>query len=250
MKNMIIPIIESLALFCCLVFGALWINDPSGPYEPPFAVSGLFFVATEFYRRYRGKLFKKNEVAKHSILDIDSKNTLFSRYINSGNSKSGNICIAFYGMTIVNASNNPFTVKDVILRYKFKGNDYNSISHVVLTGTIYAPLDKKKINALIIHSNGNNIVLMRWDNIRTEIGKRNIIPAGGVLSGSAIFVLETNKIEELAEITNSELVVIDYSGNESIHPIEFLNEWIAHGKNSVIEPKEFTSDKDGNIKYA
>lgn len=250
MKNLIIPIIESLALLSCLVFGVLWINEPNGPYEPPFAVSGLVFVAIELYRRYRGKLFKKNEIVNHSILDIDSKNTLFSRYINSGNSKSGNICLAFYGMTIVNTSDKPFTVKDVILRYTLKGNDYSSISHVVLTGTIYTPLDKKEKNALIVHNNGNNIVLMGWNNIRTEIGERNILPAGGVLSGSAIFVLETNKIEELAEVTNSELVVTDYSSNESIHPIELLDEWITHGKNSVIEPKEFTSDKDGNIKYA
>ncbi len=55
MHKAIIPTIEGLALFGCAVFGVLWINDPSGPYEPPFAVFGLVLVAAEIYRRYRGK---------------------------------------------------------------------------------------------------------------------------------------------------------------------------------------------------
>lgn len=250
MKRLIIPIIEGLALLSCLVLGVLWLNTPNGPYEPPFAISGLIFIATELYRRYKGKLFPEEEIVIHSKLDIDSKNTLFARFINSGNSKSGNICLAFYGMKIVNTSNEPFTVKDVILRYQFKGEEYSSISQVVLTGTIYAPLDKKEINALIVHSNGNNIVLMGWDNIRTEIGKHNVIPAGGVLSGSAIFILETNNIDELVEITSPTIVVTDYSGNESLHSFEILDDWINHGRNVVIEPKEFTSGKNGEIIYA
>ena len=55
MHKSIIPIIEGLALFGCTVFGVLWINEPDGPFEPPFALSGLVLVATEIYRRYRSK---------------------------------------------------------------------------------------------------------------------------------------------------------------------------------------------------
>lgn len=91
---------------------------------------------------------------------------------------------------------------------------------------------------------------MGWDNLRTEIGKHNVIPAGGVLSGSAIFILEAKNIDEVSEVTNLEIVVTDYSGNESIHSLKILDEWINHGRKSVIEPKQFTLDKDGNIVYA
>lgn len=250
MKRLIIPVVEGLALLSSVVFGVLWIKTPDGPYEPPFAVSGLIFVATELFRRYRGKLFPVEKIQNHSKLDINSKNTLIARFISSGNSKTGNMCLAFYGMTIVNTSNEPYTVKDVTLRYQLKGREYSDISHVVITGTIFAPLDKKEKNALIIHSNGDKIVCMGWDNLRTEIGKHNVIPAGGVLSGSAIFILEAKNIDEVSEVTNLEIVVTDYSGNKSIHSLKILDEWINHGRKSVIEPKQFTLDKDGNIVYA
>jgi hypothetical protein len=46
-----ITIVEIFAIVCCLIFGLLWIISPDKPYEPPFAVSGLVLVITEFYRR-------------------------------------------------------------------------------------------------------------------------------------------------------------------------------------------------------
>jgi len=52
-------IIEIAALLVCIIFGYLWIQKPDGPYEPLFTVSGLVFVVTELYRRYKGKIFRK-----------------------------------------------------------------------------------------------------------------------------------------------------------------------------------------------
>lgn len=250
MIKLIVPAIEVLALISSIVFGVLWLRNPSEPYEPPFALSTLVFIATELFRRYKEKLFPQKTQPNHSKLDIDSKNTLIARFISSGNSKSGNMCLAFYGMKIVNSSNDPYTVKDVILRYQLKGKEFSDISHVVITGTIYASLDKKNINSLIVQCKGSNIVLMGWENLRTEIGKHNIIPAGGVLSGSAIYILEASSLDEVSEIQNLEIVVTDFSGNESVHSLEILDEWIEHGKHSVIEPRPFASDKDGKISYA
>lgn len=249
MYKIIIPIIEVLALLICTIFGLLWLNNPSGPYEPPFALSSLVFIATELLRRYRKKSFSQKTPSIHAELNIDSKNTLITRFVDSENEKSGNMCIAFYGMKIVNLSAFPYTIKDVILRYHLKGQKFNDISQVVVTGTIYAPLEKKDINALIVHIRDNDIVLMNWDNIRIEIGKHNVILPGGVLSGSAIFILEAESIDEVSEIQNTEIVVTDYSGNESCHPIEILDEWIERGRHSVIQPKIFTSDKEGKIVY-
>lgn len=52
-------VIEVVALISCITLGYFWIKNPDGPYEPPFAIAGLVFVATEFYRRNEGKLFKR-----------------------------------------------------------------------------------------------------------------------------------------------------------------------------------------------
>ena len=73
MQKFVIPVIEGLALFSCSVFGALWVNEPNGPYEPAFAVSGLILVATELYRRYRGKLYFKDKEKEISLTSLASK---------------------------------------------------------------------------------------------------------------------------------------------------------------------------------
>ena len=69
----IIAFIEVSSFILCLVLGAFWIKDPSGPYEPPFAVSGLVLVGTELYRRYR----KKTSISNPNIKDIE----LFEEFI-------------------------------------------------------------------------------------------------------------------------------------------------------------------------
>lgn len=70
------------------------------------------------------------------------------------------------------------------------------------------------------------------------------------MSGSAIFELEAKSIDEISEVKNLELVVIDYFGNESIHPFTILDEWLTNGKHYFIEPKQFTIDKDDKIVFA
>lgn len=144
MKRLIIPVVEGLALLSSVVFGVLWIKTPDGPYEPPFAVSGLIFVATELFRRYRGKLFPVEKIQNHSKLDINSKNTLIARFISSGNSKTGNMCLAFYGMTIVNTSNEPYTVKDVTLRSRLKVGNIATYLMLLLQAQYLPHLIKKK----------------------------------------------------------------------------------------------------------
>lgn len=150
MNKLIIPVIEVLALLSSVVFVILWLNNPSGPYEPPFALSTLIFIATEFFRRYKRKIFTPKIQQNHAMLDIDSKNTMIARIASSGSSKPRNMCLVFYVMKIVNSSNISFIVKDVILRYQYKGKDYSNMSRVIPTGTMYSRQEKKDKNLLII----------------------------------------------------------------------------------------------------
>jgi GTPase SAR1 family protein len=62
--RLIIPILEALSILFCIVFGILWIKNPSGPYEPPFAVAGLVLVIFEFYRRY----FKETSIVEDIVI--------------------------------------------------------------------------------------------------------------------------------------------------------------------------------------
>lgn len=247
MNKFIIPIIEAIALLFAMVFGGLWLYYPDAPYEPPFAVSCFVLVIADLMRRYGGGLFKKKEI--FTEIFIDTKNTLVARYLSSGSLKSGNMCIVFYNIKVINSSEEALTVKEVILRYQLNDTTYCADSSVVVTGTMHSPLDKKDINCLIVHRSVDQIVLMGWDNLRSEINKYNTLPAAGVLSGSAVFVLETDNLKCVSEIRNVEIIITDYSGNESVHPIDIIDEWLTNGINSVIEPKNFTRDDSGKITY-
>ena len=79
--NTIIPFVEVISIILSVVFGWLWINNPSGPYEPPFAMAGLIFLITEFYRRHQKKISinKTNESQKieKGIFKIVTKSDSF-----------------------------------------------------------------------------------------------------------------------------------------------------------------------------
>lgn len=55
---------EAAAFLASLVLAALWMSEPSGPFEPFLAATGLTFVVTEAIRRYEGKLFHTEGVER------------------------------------------------------------------------------------------------------------------------------------------------------------------------------------------
>src|SRR5688500_1277856 len=55
---------ECAAGLTSLVLLALWINEPSGPYEPYLIGAGFVFATTEAFRRYEGRLFKVEGVER------------------------------------------------------------------------------------------------------------------------------------------------------------------------------------------
>lgn len=186
---------------------------------------------------------------KHIKLDINIANTSLVRCILPGNYNSGNIGLLLYDLKIVNSSEENSTIKEVNLRYTLDGKGFTTESLALLTGTLYSPLDKKDINAVIIQRGADKIVLMNWNNLRTEIGEHKVLQPGGVLSGSALFVLGFDSMETLSKVGKVELVVIDYSGAESIQEIKLLDNWIEGIKYSLIENRSFFIDQAGNIRY-
>nr|WP_321237200.1 hypothetical protein [uncultured Psychroserpens sp.] len=195
------------------------------------------------------KYKKPNELdKKHSFLEVDSKNTIISKYMGGGLMK-GHICILFYGLKIVNASQDSFTIKDFKLEYTLNSKKKSIISNNVITGNVYSDLEKKQLDCLIVYLDNAQIVLMGWENIRIRIGELQILQKNGVLSGSALFILDIKDIDDIRNIKDLAIVVSDYSNNHSKHKVEIDNEWIQRGKNSIVEPKKFSA-KDGVINYA
>ena len=163
---------------------------------------------------------------------------------------SGNIGLLLYSLNIVNSSEENLTIKEVVARYTLNGRQFATESVVLLTGTCYSPLHKKDINVVIIKRGAGKLVLQNWINLRTKIGERTVLPPGGVLTGSALFVLGFNSVEALSKIRNLELVVVDYSGGEAVQEIKLLDSWIKDVEYCSIENRSFSIDQAGNIKYS
>ena len=63
-RILIVALVEAFAFGVSVVLGALWIRNPSGPYEPFLVVAGLFLIATEAFRRYEGRLFRTEGIIR------------------------------------------------------------------------------------------------------------------------------------------------------------------------------------------
>ena len=141
------------------------------------------------------------------------------------------------------------TVREVELRYKMDGKVLSTISDVILTGTIRSGRDKKDVDAAIVRTGGRNIILGDWNNLRTEIGRHDRIEPGGVLSGSAYFVMDFRDRAKLEQLKEVELVVIDFSGRESKRKVKIENDWLERATDAVILNRQFTY-KNGSVTLA
>lgn len=63
-RTHLIVAVEIAAGLSALILVALWISEPSGPYESFLAATGLFTTAAEAFRRYQGRLFKTEGVER------------------------------------------------------------------------------------------------------------------------------------------------------------------------------------------
>ncbi len=205
------------------------------------ALIALIPIAYFLWDRYARKPHK---------FEIDSQNALFARFICPNNKKNGYIGLAVYVLKILNSSKESLTVKQVLLRYSVKGVERFTDSHVLLTGTIYDPHKKKNVNAIIVKIGTNNVVLMNWNNLRTEIGKYKVLSPGEVLSGSALFVLDIVNQEQISDLENIKVVVVNYRGKKTEHSISIKDEWLTSLRNgAVIENRSFIKNQNGQIVF-
>lgn len=231
---MILQVIVKVLISLCLIYGILivWTNE--------IDVKKTIITPLSSIIKFK----------KHVKLDINMGNISLVRCISPGNDNSGNIALMLYDLTIVNSPQGNSTIKKVIVRYILNGRRFATESVVLLTGTLYSTLEKKDINAVIIKRGADKIVLMNWNNLRTKIGERKVLSPDEVMSGSALFVLGFDNVEALSKIRNLEMVVVDYSGAETVQEIKLLDNWIEEAKHSLIENRSFSIDQAGNIKYS
>ena len=187
----------------------------------------------------------KVKARKRYKFDLDYKNIAFATFSSPQNPKlDKRFCLIVYVLRIVNRSDESNTLKNVTLSYRFEGKVFKDESFVVLTGTT-PPAGEPAI----VTSNGlDSIIMMGWYNIRTKLGKYEVLQPGGVFSGSAVFLFDSH-VNDLHRVKNLKLVVTDFHGNKLSYPIAIQNEWFnALEKGIAVINRAFTITKD-NVSY-
>jgi hypothetical protein len=204
-----------------------------------FLSTGAKNICVDTFR----KLFFKD----HKF-EINPGHVSISRFQAPGSKLSGNLGLALYSMSITNNTNHVMSIKSVELKYEFDGKSYRENSHVILTGSHFAPLTKTTENILLMGMGQNAILTIGWDNIRTEIDKNKILePRAGVLKGSAYFVFNFSEADCLAKIKKIRLVITDSAGQHSIHKISSLNGYIAYTPGLELVNRNFLIDENGKV---
>jgi len=182
-------------------------------------------------------------------VDVDSKNTIVARLGAPGHNIDGRIGIAFYSLKVVNVSRSTTTVCDLQLQYRLGQIKREVESHVLLTGQVYAPLEKKEVDAAIVVVGDARVVLMNWGNLRSRIAEHVVLEPGGVLGGSALFLLDADDFETLKDLRDVRLVVTDSRGRRSTQAVDIDQESIERGADAVIMHRNFESEPDGGIVF-
>ncbi len=150
-------------------------------------------------------------------LDWDLEELWYAAFYDDGDALNGNLVIVFYNQTFVNNSDSDWTIKSVEIAYKVDGKKYQHSSKSVITSPVPTATENSES---IIFSNGiDSIVLMGWKNLGTIIGGYPLIPQGGVIKASALYVLECEPAE-IEKVSNVFLVITAYKNRVSKQKIK------------------------------
>jgi hypothetical protein len=156
----------------------------------------------------------KTKTKKRYKFDLKYGNIFFATFLDSDNRRlDGRLCLVVYALSIVNSSDEPNTLKDIILSYRFGGKRYQTVSYVVPNGKSPAGEPAIAITNMI-----DNIILVGWHNARVKLGKNELLQPGCVFSGSAVFLFEPHIID-LHNLRKLTFIVNDYYGHKSAYTL-------------------------------
>ena len=70
-----------------------------------------------------------------------------------------------------------------------------------------------------------------------------------MLAGSAAFVLDIKKIDDLERIKSFKIVAVDYSGRETTKEIHVQKRWIEGARNTTLENRSFVVETAGKVSF-
>lgn len=167
-------------------------------------------------------------------IDLDFRQELMARFFGSHLRVNGNLALILYNLHITNMER-AFTPKELLIRYRVKGQEHTTNSCPMQTGLING-----QIKAIRVQMGSATVYLQQWQNIGDAITNAGLMQPGNAIGGSALFPLDLNSIDDLATLNSFDLIVTDYSGNETIQTFELTAEAKQMAKYSTVTNETFT----------
>ena len=149
-------------------------------------------------------------IRRRHRVDFQVANVSLARVVSPNPRHHDKLALVTYGLTFVNSGPDPVTLKEVLLRYRFE-TTREAHAEVIPTGNVHGKTS-------VAMTNGSDKIILAWSDLRDALLKRNVLPRGGTISGSAVFFLDA-PVDRYRDVSRCALLVRDYSGNESRHTL-------------------------------
>jgi hypothetical protein len=153
----------------------------------------------------------------HAV-SVEHGNVRFARIISKTDQRNEKLALLVYDLKVINTHSNPITIKEILLRYSDGENIKECRPYSIPTGEI----EGKQAIAM---SNSKDQIVIAWENIWDKVISSNIVPPGGILRGSALFILAM-PVDHAHDIKSLSLVVRDFNANESEHISHVQDKWL------------------------
>jgi hypothetical protein len=135
---------------------------------------------------------------------------------------NGALALTFYDIKIKNLTRKTKTIKSVELQYEYNGEVYTIDSFVMPPMT-----DVSGREYITVHNSKGygSVRMLSWKNLRTEINKFEPIMSEGILSASAVYILNSCKPSDFNKVREVKFLITDSKDKIYKQPFKLNREY-------------------------
>ena len=153
---------------------------------------------------------------KHRIR-VEHGNVTFFRLISGTAERNDKLVLMILGLNIINSSQESYTLKELVLRYKDGVIEKEALPYNIPIGNI-------KDWQAIAATNTIDTVVIHWKNILEVLSNCAVLQPGQLVSGNALFILDASK-ESMRDIKDFSIVIRDFLGHVTTHHNKAKESW-------------------------
>lgn len=193
--------------------GYKW-RDKLNPLQKTVIVVGVLAIAF-----FAADTFKSDDENMTAHLTHDPKSLILAHIYQDSSDYNGRVGPLVLQMAINNTTKHSLTIKSVELQYDdLSGQNYTQPPIYIWTGTV-----TNRPTILLQNKLGYHFYMEDWYNISDQIEQGKLLEPGGILGGSAFYLLPTSIVAEVHNYKHFRIVIADFAGHTSNNPITLLD---------------------------